>query len=647
MRISDLLKLECIELHGSPATKPEAIHQMVDLMVRGGNIADRKVYEAGVFERETEGTTGVGDGVAIPHCRSNVVTRPGLAAMVVPAGVEYEAMDDEPVHLIFLIAAPHTKENIHLDMLAALSRMLTEDAFRARLLAAKTPREFLDIIDAEETRRAALEQTKAAAQAVQSAQGGFRVLAVTACPTGIAHTYMAAEALEGKAKEMGLTLKVETDGSGGVKNALTPAEIAACECIIVAADKNVEMARFDGKPVILTKVANGISKPGELLTQAVGGKAAVYHAQGGERGESISTEKESVGRIIYKHLMNGVSHMLPFVIGGGILIALAFLFDGANAGTSAFGTGNALSLFLKTVGGYAFDMMYPILAGYIAMSIADRPGLMPGIVGGLIAKYGMSLQASDSWISSGFFGALIAGFAAGYIMLGLKKLFEKLPKALEGTKPVLLYPFFGILITGALMVLIVNPPVGAFNAALNTALTNMNNGSKILLGAVLGGMMSIDFGGPFNKAAYVFGTASITTAPEIMAAVMAGGMVPPIAIALACTFAKNRFTARERQTTVTNYIMGLSFITEGAIPFAASDPLRVIPSCIVGSALAGALSMAFGCTCPAPHGGIFIIGIITNPVMYLVAMVAGAVVSALLLTLLKKPLPAEQSGLNR
>ena len=456
---------------------------------------------------------------------------------------------------------------------------------------------------------------------------------------------MAAEGLEKKAKEMGVTIKVETNGSGGAKNVLTPEEIAACDCIIIAADKDVAMARFDGKPLISTKVSDGINKAQELIERALSGNAPVYHSKGGATEEGgASSDGDTIGRKIYKSLMNGVSHMLPFVIGGGILIALSFLVDGANAGTTAFGSGTPLAKFFNTVGNTAFGMMFPILAGYIAMAIGDRPALMPGIVGGLLAKAGTSVfLAEDAWISSGFFGALIAGFAAGYLMIGLKKLFDKLPKTLEGTKPVLLYPFFGILIMGAFMIFIVNPPVGAFNTWLNNVLSGMGESSKMLLGAVLAGMMSIDFGGPFNKAAYVFGTASIASGQfDIMASVMIGGMVPPIAIALATTFFKNRFTKSEQQTTITNYIMGLSFITEGAIPFAASDPLRIIPPCVVGSAVAGALSMMFGCGSRAPHGGIFVVGIIDNPLMFLIALVVGAVVAMAGIVLLKKPLKAEQ-----
>ena len=639
MRITDLLKACSVELNGTPQTKEETIEQMVALMEKGGNVTDVEKYKAGVFAREEEGTTGIGEGIAIPHAKTDAVNAPGLAAMVIPAGVDYDALDGQPVDLVFLIAAPNTEDNVHLEVLSRLSMLLMDESFKQNLLKAKTVEEFLAVVDRAENAKNEAEEEKA----VNVPDSGYRVLAVTACPTGIAHTYMAAESLENTAKELGYTIKVETNGSGGDKNVLTAEEIAACDGIIVAADKEVRMARFDGKPVIVTKVADGIHKPQELIEDIINGRAKVYHNDGkGEENAGIGDE--SLGRKLYKALMNGVSHMLPFVIGGGILIALSFLVDGANAGTAAFGSGTPLAKFFNTVGNTAFGMMFPILAGYIAMAIGDRPALMPGIVGGLLAKAGTSVfLAEDAWISSGFFGALIAGFAAGYLMIGLKKLFDKLPKTLEGTKPVLLYPFFGILIMAAFMIFIVNPPVGAFNTWLNNVLSGMGESSKMLLGAVLAGMMSIDFGGPFNKAAYVFGTASIASGQfDIMASVMIGGMVPPIAIALATTFFKNRFTKSEQQTSITNYIMGLSFITEGAIPFAASDPLRIIPPCVVGSAIAGALSMMFGCGSRAPHGGIFVIGIIDNPLMFLIALVVGAVVAMAGIVLLKKPLKAEQ-----
>lgn len=642
MKITDLLKRESVELSGTPESKGQAIDQMVELMAKGGNISDLQRYKEGVLKREEEGTTGIGEGIAIPHAKTDAVSVPGLAAMLVPQGVDYDALDGQPVHMIFLIAAPNTEDNVHLEVLSRLSMLLMDDEFRTNLLDAADVTEFLAYID-EVERKKFPEEYGEEKQEQNQPEEGYRVLAVTACPTGIAHTYMAAESLENKAKEMGISIKVETNGSGGAKNVLTPEEIEQCECIIIAADKEVDMPRFDGKPVITTKVANGIHKAEELLTEATSGKVAVYHNASKESGSGFGGEEENLGRKIYKALMNGVSHMLPFVIGGGILIAMAFLFDGAHAGTAEFGMGNPFSGFLKQVGDISFGMMFPILAGYIAMAIADRPALMPGIVGGLLAKSGMTMAVEETgWVSSGFFGALIAGFAAGLIMLGLKKILEKLPKALEGTKPMLLYPFLGIAAMGALMVFVVNPPVGAFNEWLNQVLASMGESSRVLLGAVLGGMMAIDFGGPFNKAAYVFGTASIASGQfGIMAAVMAGGMVPPIGIALATLFFKNRFTKSEQQTVATNFIMGLSFITEGAIPFAASDPLRIIPPCIAGSAVAGALSMLFGCGSRAPHGGIFVIGIIDNPLLFLAAVAAGSVVAMLGIVLLKKPLAAK------
>lgn len=632
MKITDLLKACSIELNGAPATKEETIREMVGLMAKGGNISDTDKYMEGVFAREEEGTTGIGEGIAIPHAKNDAVRAPGLAAMVIPNGVDYDSMDGEPVNLVFLIAAPNTEDNVHLEVLSRLSMLLMDGSFKENLLKAATAEEFLGCVDRAEKEKFEEEKPQAAPET------GYRILAVTACPTGIAHTYMAAESLEKTAAQMGYSIKVETNGSGGDKNVLTPEEIADCECIIVAADKEVRMARFDGKPVIVTKVADGIHKPEELIRDAVSGKAPVYHSSGQESGGESPAGEESLGRKIYKALMNGVSHMLPFVIGGGILMALSYLCDGANAGTDIFGNGTPLARFFNLTGNTAFGMMFPILAGYIAMAIGDRPALMPGIVGGLLARAGTSVfLPEDEWISSGFFGALIAGFVAGYLMVLIKKALERLPRALEGTKPVLLYPFTGILLMGAIMIFLVNPPMGAFNEWLNSTLSGMGEGSKIMLGIVLGGMMAVDFGGPFNKAAYVFGTASIASGQfDIMAAVMAGGMVPPIAIALGTTFFKNCFTESERQTTVTNYIMGLSFITEGAIPFAASDPLRIIPPCIIGSAAAGALSMAFGCGSRAPHGGIFVVGIMENAPMFLVAVLIGAVVGMAGIVLLKK-----------
>lgn len=626
MRITDLLNPAGMDLDAKATTKAQAIDHLVDLMAATGNIADPAEYKRRVLAREEEGTTGIGEGVAIPHAKTTAVRRAGLAVMVCRDGVDYESLDGEPAYLLFLIAAPDTDENIHLDVLGRLSVLLMDDDFRKKLIAAGDAKEFCELVDRAETEK--FDDAKPQ----EEAPAGYRILAVTACPTGIAHTYMAAEALENSAKELGLSIKVETDGSGGAKNVLTREEIANAECIIVAADKNVEMARFDGKPVIVTKVANGISKSKDLLVEATSGKVPPYHADHREETVSFEGEHESFGRRIYKHLMNGVSHMLPFVIGGGILTALAFVFDMANAGTADFGTGNAFAAFLKSVGGVAFGMMMPILAGYIAMSIGDRPALMVGFVGGLLASSG----------GSGFFGALIAGFAAGYLVVLLEKIFSALPKALEGIKPVLLFPVLGLLAIGAVMTFLVNPPMSVFNVWLSNMLAGMGETSRILLGIVLGGMMSIDFGGPLNKAAYVFGTASLATAAgeatssAIMASVMVGGMVPPIAIALCTLFFKKKFTKKERQSGLTNFVMGLAFITEGAIPFAASDPLRVIPACAIGSAVAGGLSMLFNCALPAPHGGILVFGVAAHPMMYLLALAVGSVVAMLLLAIFKK-----------
>lgn len=640
MRITELLNKDAMDLHAAPKSKAEAIDLLVDLMVRSGNILDKEVYKACVLKRETIGSTGIGEGVAIPHAKTKAVQRAGLAVIVAHDGVDFESLDGEPAKLFFLIAAPDTEDNIHLDVLGRLSVLLMDDDFRQRLIDAKDKDEFLRLVDEAESKKVA-ETQKKEAEAKHVAPGTYRVLAVTACPTGIAHTYMAAESLEEKAKEMGVTIKVETNGSGGKKNVLTPAEISAADGIIVAADTKVDMPRFNGKPVIQTQVSDGISRPQELIQTILDGKAPVFHAQGGSTKTEASAEKEGIGHQIYKHLMNGVSNMLPFVIGGGILIALAFLLDTilAPGGDPAnFGMNSPAAALFKTIGNAAFGFMLPILAGFIAMSIADRPGLAVGFVGGALANAG----------GSGFLGALIAGFVAGYLMLGLEKLCAKLPKSLEGTKPVLIYPVVGILAIGVIIQFIINPPVSALNLWISNTLSSMNATSGVILGAIVGGMMSIDMGGPFNKAAYVFGTASLINAAGdpvssgVMAAVMIGGMVPPLAVALCTTFFKNRFTAKERQTTVTNYIMGFSFITEGVIPFAAADPLRVIPSCVVGSAVAGALSMLFGCTLPAPHGGIFVFAVVQNWPMYLVSLLIGSVISMVLLALLKKPIKEDQ-----
>ena len=620
MKITDLLNIKSIAINPKVNSKNEAIDKLVDLMDASGNLVDKNEYKKAVLAREELSTTGIGDGIAIPHAKTKAVKKAGLAAMIVNDGLDYDSLDGNPAKIFFLIGAPDGENNVHLEVLARLSTMLMDEKFRDALENSKTPEEFVNLIDEFENEK--VNKVK------EVSKDGYRVLAVTACPTGIAHTFMAAESLEEKAKNMGVTIKVETNGSGGAKNVLTAKEIEEAECIIIAADKKVDMARFDGKKVIQTKVANGIHKAEELINKATSGDAPVYNHSGSKNAdEEVSSEKESIGRQIYKHLMNGVSHMLPFVIGGGILIALAFLFDDYSIDPANFGMNTPFAAFLKTVGGTAFDFMLPILAGYIAMSIGDRPALAVGFVGGMLANKG----------GSGFLGALLAGFIAGYLVVGLKKLFEKLPNSLEGLKPVLLYPFFGILLIGAIIMFIINPPVSALNTGITNALNNMGESSRILLGAVLGGMMAFDMGGPLNKAAYVFGTASLANGQfEIMAAVMIGGMVPPLAIALCSTFFKKKFTKKERQSAVTNYVMGLSFITEGAIPFAAADPLRVIPSCVIGSATAGALSMFFGCALRAPHGGIFVLPVISNPIGYFIALVAGSLIGMLVLAVLKK-----------
>ena len=634
MRIRDLLSKESIRLDGVAENKQDALEKMVALMAASGKIADVEKYRKGVFAREEEGTTGIGEGIAIPHCKSDAVKAPGLAAMVVKGGVDFDALDGAPTDLIFLIAAPDTEDNVHLDVLSRLSVMLMDENFTNGLRNAKTVDEFLAVIDGAEEEREEKEEKKEPAAAEKTADNRL-VLAVTGCPTGIAHTYMAAESLEKKAAELGCRIKVETRGSGGAKNVLTKQEIDEAVCIIVAADTQVPMDRFSGKPVIQCKVADGISKADELLHKALDGKASIYHGKGGEAEDNSDDTKDSLGHRIYTNLMNGVSHMLPFVVGGGILIAIAFLIDGFSVDLNSLpvedrvnlGTITPLAAMFKQIGGVAFGFMLPILAGFIAMSIADRPGLAVGFVGGSIAATG----------TSGFLGALVAGFLAGYLVLLLKKIFSKLPESLDGIKPVLLYPVLGILLVGVIMLYVVEPPIGALNTWINSALEGMNGTRAVILGALLGGMMSVDMGGPVNKAAYVFGTASIAAGNyNIMAAVMIGGMVPPIAIALATLFFKNKFTAEERKAGPTNFIMGLSFITEGAIPFAASDPLRVLPACIVGSAVAGGMSMAFNCTLMAPHGGIFVFLTVGHPLLYLLSLAVGSAITCVLLGILKK-----------
>lgn len=645
MKITDLLVKEGILLNAHVSNKQETIDTAVNLMASTGNIKDKETYKKQVFLREEEGTTGIGEGIAIPHGKCDAVTKPGLAAMVIPDGVDYDSLDGQPVHLLFLIAAPNTKDNVHLDVLSRLSILLMDEGFTKNLKEAKTPEEFLQIIDKTEKKRIEKEekkekqvkQTVKTETPVKEEKSVCRILAVTACPTGIAHTYMAAEALEKKAIQLGHSIKVETRGSGGAKNVLTAKEIDEADCIIVCADTNVPMERFHGKKVIQRKVSDGINKAEELIRIAETGTASIYQAKNGgaEAHKAASTGKDSIGHTIYKHLMSGVSHMLPFVVGGGILIAIAFLIDGLSINLSAldaeartqFGTITPMAAIFKGIGDKAFGFMLPILAGFIAMSIGDRPGLALGFVGGAIAAEG----------KSGFLGALVAGFLAGYVIVLLRKLFEKLPESLDGIKPVLLFPLLGIFIMGLAMRFVVEPPIGALNEMLINGLNSMSGTSSVLLGLLLGGMMAVDLGGPVNKAAYVFGAASIASGNyNIMAAVMIGGMVPPCAIALATLLFKNKFTEEERKSGPTNFIMGLSFITEGAIPFAAADPLHVIPALVGGSAVAGALSMVFQCELMAPHGGIFVFPVVTNALMYLVCLVAGTAVSTVLLGVLKK-----------
>lgn len=645
MRIIDLLKPEAITLGLDISSKDDAINALIGLHAAAGNLKDKDAYKAAILAREEQGSTAIGDGIAVPHAKTSAVKAPALAAITVKNGVDYGAPDGKPSDLLFMIAATEDGD-VHLEILSRLMVMLMDPDFTAKLRAAKSVDEFLQTIDAQEKIKYPDEEVK---PAEKEAPKGYRILGVTACPTGIAHTYMAAEALEKKAEEMGYSIKVETDGSGGAKNVLTKKEIEECDGIIVAADKNVEMARFDGKKVLKTSVSSGINKPGELIQRVVDGKVPVYHSDGSEEPDSseYSEEKESFGRKIYKHLMNGVSHMLPFVVGGGVLIALGFLIDtiagNANVG-GTFGFTNPVASAVFWIGKAAFSFMLPILAGYIAQSIADRPGLLPGIVGGLFAANGFTFKAfianqglvGDDKAVSGFLGALLAGFIAGILVNGLKKAFSWLPKSMDGIKPVFIYPLLGTLLIGVVMC-VLNPVVGVVNIALSNGLSSLGETSRVLLSVVLAAMMAIDMGGPFNKAAYVFGTAAIADGNTwIMAAVMIGGMVPPIAIALATTFFKNRWTKQELKSGPVNYLMGLCFITEGAIPYAASDPLRVIPSCMVGSAVAGLITSLFGCACPAPHGGIFTFIVVDHPFGYIIALVAGSIVGALMLALLKK-----------
>lgn len=634
MRITDLLDKNSISLNAAPADKKETLDLAVELMAKSGKLSDVEKYREQVYAREEESTTGIGEGIAIPHGKCDAVKAPGLAAMVIKNGVEYESLDGEPVTLLFLIAAPNTKDNVHLDVLSKLSVMLMDENFTTSLRNAKSVEEFLQIIDAADESAKSIDDRLSDTGITTEENKGVKLLAVTSCPTGIAHTYMAAEALEKAAKAAGCQIKIETRGSAGAKNVLTAEEIEAADCIIVAADAKVPMDRFNGKKVISCQVSDGIGKADQLVKQAMSGNVEVFHGESSETTTAV-TGKESAAHKIYTQLMNGVSHMLPFVVGGGILIAIAFLIDGLSIDINAlpadqrgnFGTITPVAAMFKNIGGVAFGLMLPVLAGFIGMAIGDRPALALGFVGGMMAANG----------KSGFLGALAAGFLAGYLILGLRKICDKLPDAIEKLAPVLIYPVVGILIMGLAMNFVVEPIMGGINTGLNNFLSGMGDSSRIVLGLILGGMMAIDMGGPFNKAAYVFGTAAITAGNyDIMAAVMIGGMTPPCAIALATLLFKNKFTKEERDAGPTNFIMGLAFITEGAIPFAASDPLHVLPSCIIGSALAGALSMAFHCTLMAPHGGIFVFPVVGNAVMYLVALVAGTVVSALLLGVLKK-----------
>ena len=633
MRITDLLDRRSVSLTAAPKGKSEALDMAVDLMVKSEKISDREAYRKQVYLREEESTTGIGEGIAIPHGKCDAVKKPGLAAMVIKNGVEFEALDDEPVTLLFLIAAPNTEDNIHLDVLSKLSVMLMDEEFTESLRNASSVDEFMDIIDKADSEKKDIDERLADTGSAEGTQA--KILAVTSCPTGIAHTYMAAEGIEKAAKARNCFIKIETRGSGGAKNVLTDSEIAEADCIIVAADAQVPMDRFDGKKVIECQVSDGISKADQLIERALNGDAPIYHASAASSSSAAAKSGGSAGHKIYTQLMNGVSHMLPLVVGGGILIAIAFLIDGLSIDLNSlpadqranFGTITPAAALLKGIGGTAFGFMLPILAGFIAMAIGDRPALALGLVGGMMAASG----------KSGFLGALLAGFAAGYLILALRKVCEKLPEALEKIAPVLIYPVVGILLMGLLMTFIVEPIMGGINTGLNNALTGMGSSSKVVLGIVLGGMMAIDMGGPFNKAAYVFGTAAIAAGNyDIMAAVMIGGMTPPCAIALATLLFKDKFIKEEREAGPTNFIMGLAFITEGAIPFAASDPLHVLSSCIIGSAVAGAMSMAFNCTLMAPHGGIFVFPVVGNALMYLAALVVGTVVSAVLLGILKK-----------
>ena len=629
MKITDLINKDAIDLNVEASSKEEVIKKAVELMNNNGNIKDKDAYLELVMKREEEGSTGIGEEIAIPHGKGDCISKPGVAAMVIPNGVEFNSLDGNPVKLLFLIAAPNTKDNVHLDVLSRLSTLLMSEKFRKDLLQAKSKEEFLQIINQADTEKSEEKKEK---------QKSYELLGITACPTGIAHTYMAAESLEQMGKELGHPIKIETQGQSGAQNVLTDEEIKNAKAIIIAADVNVDLSRFNGKRVLRTGVSDGIHRPKDLIQKALNGEAPIYHHNEKDGEENIKTGKK--GGNIYKHLMNGVTHMLPFVVGGGILIAIAFLLDDYSIDPSNFGMNTPIAAFFKTIGGIAFDFMLLILSGYIAMSIGDRPGLVVGFVGGAIAKAGTTFSSlsnsSEVLVSSGFLGALIAGFIGGYVVLFLRKIFSFMPKSLEGIRTILIYPVAGILLIGVIMLLI-NPFVSAINTALNNFLFNLSGVNKVILGAILAGMMSVDLGGPVNKAAYTFGTGMLAEGHyEIMAAVMIGGMVAPLAIALLATFFPKKLPQKERQAGLLNYIMGFSFISEGAIPFASADPLRVLPACIVGSAVSGALSMAFNCTLMAPHGGIFVLPLIGNALWYVVALVAGSAAAMAIMAVLKK-----------
>ena len=648
MKITDLLEEKSIKLNAVSNNKEEALNQIINLISQTGNIGNKEEYKQIVFNREKQGTTGIGEGIAIPHGKSNVVKKASLAAMVIPNGVDFEALDNQKVNLMFLIAAPETKDNIHLELLSRLSALLMDEKFREKLKSAKTPKEFINYIDEAEKAKYGEEKVvdelisdTAQTELKNTDKGTYEILCITSCPTGIAHTYMAAEALEKAGDETNHKIKVETQGQSGVKNHLTKEEIENAKAIIVAADTNIDLSRFNGKKLIKTRVADGIHKPKELIEKALSEDAPIYYSSGKQEDTNFDQdEKVGLGRSIYRHLMSGVTHMLPFVVGGGILIAISFLLDNYEINPSGFGSNTPLAAFFNTIGNSAFSFMLTVLAGYIALSIADRPGLAAGFVGGAVALSGVTIQSikdpSVTTVSSGFLGALLAGFIAGSIIILLKKIFKVIPKSLEGIKTILLYPVFGILLTG-LAVMLINPFIGMINTGLNNFLNNLGGVNKVILGAILGGMMSVDLGGPVNKAAYTFGTGMLAEGHyDIMAAVMAGGMVAPLVIAILATIFPKKLDQKDRSSALLNYVLGLSFISEGAIPFASSDPLRVLPACIIGSAVAGGLSMLFNCTLMAPHGGIFVIGIVGNSLMYIVSIAAGAVVGALILAALKK-----------